>query len=195
MSTTRISALGPQGDQSPPVWEPPDNEVPVGVPTAVVLARTEEVAVLWTGALVYSTGVAFDLVIATRSAMSDLHQLSMGGRRGEGLLLGVEFADGRRTRLDGDGAAVLHGRGGSGGGRTATQSYWLHPGPPPGPMTVVLRAPGLGFEETRTELDAGPLAAAVAGVQQLWPWTPLEEEDHCDTTQVDLPEGSWFRTG
>ncbi|MEI4271025.1 hypothetical protein TEK04_04760 [Klenkia sp. LSe6-5] len=178
--------------RQPPSWEPPDNEVPAGVPSVGLLARTDDVAISWVGAQVYSTGVAFDLVITARTSIDALHEHVFGGRRGRGLLLGIEFADGRRGTLHGEGDVVLHGRGGSGGNRSVHQSYWLNPVPPPGPLTVVVLAPGLGVAETRTELDGGAFAAAVPDVRELWPWVPEEADPGLAEPELDLPADSWF---
>jgi hypothetical protein len=178
----------------PPVWQPPDNELPVGVPVAALLARTDDVAVALVGAQVYSSGVSLDVVVSARSVTEDLHEHVFGGRRGRGLLLGVEFADGRRGTLHGDaGDVLLTSRGGGGGGRSVQQGFWLHPVPPAGPLSVVVLAPGLGLAETRTELDGTLLAAAVDDVVELWPWVPEEAEPGQVEPDLDLPEGSWFR--
>ncbi|SDG56135.1 hypothetical protein [Klenkia brasiliensis] len=187
-------AFGAEEDGQRPVWQPPDNEVPVGVPLAALLARTDDVAVALTGAQVYSTGVALDLVVTTRSAAEELHEHVFGGRRGRGPLLGVQFADGRRGSLHGEGGDVLlTSRGGGGGGRSVQQGLWLHPVPPAGPLSVVVLAPGLGIDETRTGLDGGPLAAAVRDVVELWPWEPEDAAPGLVEPDLDLPEGSWFR--
>jgi len=179
---------------SRPVWQPPDNELPVGVPVAALLARTDDVAVALVGAQVYSSGVSLDVVVSARSVTEEISELVFGGRRGRGLLMGVEFADGRRGSLHGDGGDVLlTSRGGGGGGRSVQQGFWLHPVPPPGPLAVVALAPGLGVEETRTELDGGLFAAAVDGVVELWPWEPEEAGPGLVEPDPDLPEGSWFR--
>lgn len=113
-------------------------------------------------------------------------------RRGRGLLLGLEFGDGRRATLHGEGDVPLHNRGGGGGNRSVHQSYWLAAVPPPGPLTVIVLAPGLGIGETRAELDGGAFAAALPGVRELWPWTPEEAEPGLVEPELDLPPGSWF---
>jgi hypothetical protein len=116
----------------------------------------------------------------------------------EGLLLGVEFSDGRKAAnagawtgrdVAGGGGVVLNENGGSGGGRTYEQSFWLTPLPPAGPLLVVCVCVGLGIDETRTVLDGGVIAEAATRVVELWPWQPWEGEPAPPEPQ--LPPG-WF---
>src|SRR4051794_18393827 len=83
--------------------QPPENEVPAVLPVSTVLARTDGSALTLTGVRVFSTGLGFTLALRCRPEALppgevDLGSLLWRGRRGAGseLLLGVEFADGRR---------------------------------------------------------------------------------------------------
>ncbi len=125
---------------------------------------------------------------------------------GEQLLLGLEFADGRTaTNLgvrDRPPGPVPHGgpdesqpvfatHGGSGGGRTYDQVYWLTPRPPAGPLVVVCAWPAFGIQETRTVVAAEAFAAAGPGPQVLWPWEP-EQDRPAEPPEPVLPPGGWF---
>ena len=176
---------------------PPDNEIPVAVPLNLLLARSDDTAVAWTGTAVHSTGTAFTLLATTRRTdlpLNDVFWHNVGAP--ESLLVGVEFADGRWATNHGDASEpgiALNSGGGSGGERTCEQRIWLHPVPPAGPLTVVVRAPSLGIEETRTVVDATPLSAAAASVVELWPWTPPRSAGfEPEPVPPPLPADSWF---
>src|SRR6478672_8432923 len=121
----------------------PDNEIPVALPLNALLTRTDDVAVALVGLQVYTTGLAFQLAVRTRR-WSDrdgrgLHEMVFGhGRGAGGVLLGLEFADGRRVSNihgfgppDGSGI-VFHPGGGGGDDRSVDQEWWLSPLPPEG---------------------------------------------------------------
>jgi hypothetical protein len=195
------SGLPGQDDEDPAEFirrsQAPDNEIPVAVPLNRVLARTDDVAVAWTGTAVYSTGVAFTLLATTRRSdqrLNDVFWSNAGAP--DGLLVGVEFADGRWATNRGEVSEpglVLQSGGGSGGDRTCEQTMWLHPVPPAGPLTLVVRAPSLGIEETRTVFDATPLTEAVAAVTELWPWTPPDPDRYArKPAGPAVPADSWF---
>lgn len=181
----------------------PDNEVPVALALNVLLARTDDIAVALTGLQVYRTGVSFTLVARSRSEDRDLNTVFWD--RGPGdvhgrLLFGVEFADGRRTHAGGpprpggqpDDLVLTQGSG-SGGDRSIDQTWWLHPLPPAGPLTFVVRCPDLGIPETQVQVDATPFDAAAADVVELWPWTPPPQYSDEPPPEIDLPADSWFR--
>jgi hypothetical protein len=183
---------------------PPDNEIPVGVALNVVLARTDQVAMALVGAQVYSTGVSLGLAVHCRPAVlagrRHLPELVFAHGDAPSLLLGLELADGRRiSNLDqfrgipAAGELFFHPAGGGGGRLSVEQSWWLSPVPPAGPLQVVVRCEPLGIQETRTVLDAGPLAAAGAGVVELWPWEPPPEMRPREDRPI--PPGSWFADG
>ena len=106
---------GPQGpapdqEQLQPLIrrsQAPDNEVPVTVPLGLVLARSDDTAVLLPSAEVYRHGVSLDIAAGTRRRGSGrVFSMSMHGpmERGAGaFLLRVGLSDGRR-------ASTLHRR-------------------------------------------------------------------------------------
>src|SRR4051812_837817 len=82
----------------------PENEVPVALPIGAVLARTDRVAVTLTDVQVFTTGLSFGLGVRCLPEVLDLiGDRTIGsvlfGRVGprDQLLVGVEFADGRRA--------------------------------------------------------------------------------------------------
>lgn len=199
--TTSWVSHGHDGDEDPAEYfrrvQAPENELPVAVPVNVLLGRTDDVAVAWTGTEVYSTGVAFTLEARARVDGLDLNDVFWHNAGApDQLLLGIEYADGRWA-VHGGGSSgpdiALHPQGGSGGDRSCSQGFWLYGVPPAGPLTLVLRCAGLGLEETRTQVDGGVLAAAVPAVVELWPWTPPRpEESVAEPAARPLPADSWF---
>jgi hypothetical protein len=182
---------------------PPENEIPVALPLSVLLARTADVALALVGLRVHTTGLAFDLAVRCRARGAvdgrDLGELFFGRRPdASAFLLGLELADGRRITSAAPpwpadrGDVVLHPAGGSGGELAVDQSWWLSPLPPPGPVRVVVRCDPLGIPETTTEVDGAAIAAAAAGVVELWPWQPPLEPDPAGPPPPDVPPDSWF---
>ena len=195
----------------------PENEVPAGVPGSAVLTRSELAALTLSGIQVFSSGMEFHVGLRWRPELlqglddHDVGSMLWGGRRGRrgGLLLGVEFGDGRRAsnaprpgparpgsmgEPDGPGGLVLTSRGGSGGQLVADQSWWLNPLPPDGPLLVVVRCDELGLPETVTELDGTAIRAAAADVVTLWPWVSPSEAEPPQPEPPALPADSWFTT-
>jgi hypothetical protein len=181
---------------------PPENEIPVVLSRAVLLARTADAALALTAIRVYSTGLYLELSVRVRPASrpaGDVHELLW--RHGPGapaVLFGVELADG--TRLDNVGRSsaahvVFQHAGGSGGGSSAEQSWWLHPLPPTGPLRFVVRSDELGIDETAVELDGAEVHRAAEDVVSLWPWEMPAEFRLDPPPPPDLPAGSWFAGG
>ncbi|MFL6095706.1 MAG: hypothetical protein ACJ71Y_09685 [Blastococcus sp.] len=180
----------------------PDNEIPVAVPLNVVLARTEDLALAVLGLQAYSSGIAFTLVGRVRpEAASRLPLVDAVWGSGDGrtlLLLGVEFADGRRaSTAAGHGSSrdglILNPAGGAGSETSVEQSWWVHPLPPEGPLRLVIRSDDLGVPESAVELDGAAIRAAGASVRELWPWAaPRPEPLTPEPTRPDLPADSWF---
>ena len=179
---------------------PPENELPVVLPLAAVLGRSEHAAMALTRIAVFSTGVLIDLVVRVRPGalpMADLHE--MVWRSGGGaprMLIGAELADG--TRVDNDRRqgpmedVVFSSQGGSGNEHSVDQGWWLAPLPPAGPVRFVVRCPALGIEETVTELDGAAIRRAAEEVVELWPWTPPEPAREESGRHPDVPPDSWF---
>jgi hypothetical protein len=85
-----------------PWLEKPDNTVPVVVPVQLLLARSDDAAVLVTSLAAYADGVELDLTAVLRRR-ADVRLLFSPrfGRGHEALQFGVAFANGRRaTNLD-----------------------------------------------------------------------------------------------
>lgn len=197
---------GDDGELDALPYGPPDNEVPVPVPVSLVLARTEDVAVLLVGALAYTSGISFTLAVRLRHRRvlprrRELHDLVGGwSGRADGLLLGVEFSDGRATSTAGVGRPPTPGSGlgqlqlvpagGGGSELRVDHDYWLTPVPPPGPVTVVLACAGLGLAETSVSLDGDALVQAAARAEVLWP--PPEPDEPDEPEEPELPDGGWF---
>jgi len=180
----------------------PDNEIPVALPLNVLLARTDDAAIALLGLQVYSSGVSFTLTIRARVWSHDdgrgLHEMVFAhGRGASALLLGVEFADGRRgSNLHRFGAPdgsdiVFHPGGGNGHDRTVDQEWWLSPLPPEGPVRLVLSCAPLGIEETTTEVDGVAISRAALEVVTLWPWEPPDLSGG-PPPPPDVPDDSWF---
>ena len=200
MWTAAFGADGGPDDEQLRRMSAPDNEIPVAVPLNVLLARTDDAAMALLDLQVYTTGMSLTLAVRARSGPGarDLNNLVFEHRpSGAGrLLLGVEFADGRRASnlygLEPQSDVVFHSGGGGGGDRSVDQSWWLSPLPPEGPLTFVTRCAALGIRETRTVVDASVIRGAAADVITLWPWTPPDYGEHPPPPPPDLPEGSWF---
>jgi hypothetical protein len=190
-------------------YQAPENEVPAVVPVSTVLARTESSALVLTGVQVFSTGIAFTVVLRCRPEALPADEVDLGGlmwrgRPGQGpeLLVGVEFADGRRASSlsgrDPFGAPVaaetlvLTQGSGSGQQLSVEQEWWLSPLPPAGPLRLVVRCGLFGLPETAVELDGAAIRAASEEVVVLWPWVSPQPEVEPGPPARDLPADSWF---
>ncbi|MEJ5913675.1 hypothetical protein [Pseudokineococcus sp. 1T1Z-3] len=204
------------GERWQRTYQRPDNEVGVPVPLSLVLARTEDTAVVLTSVLAYSTGFAFDVAVRLRQPPPDDRDLFWHGfgrsTSADSLLLGVEYVDGRRRSvLDVDdapwspsgranraaaeaGPLTLVGGGGGGGGRTYDHSWWVHPLPPPGPVRVVVRWDAQGLAESVTEVDGAGIADAGARAEALWPWEPERRRHDVEAPSPARPSDGWFAT-
>jgi hypothetical protein len=121
------------------------------------------------------------------------------GREGspppEVLRVGVQFADGQKATsleswwdyFDPQDAAqapppgpvlapppgpVLVPQGGAGGERVRSQSYWVWPLPPDGPLAFVVEWPALGVPLTQARVDGALIRQAAAQDKGLWPAAP-----------------------
>jgi hypothetical protein len=193
---------------------PPENEFPAGVGMTVLLGRTGDAAVGLTQVEAFSSGFRFTLAVRLRQASP---QLAHGGLfmlisahvhpgmevpLEDRLLLGIEYADGRRAstlhdiRMEGPSAVpdgdqlVLAQQGGGGGELSVDQTFWVAPLPPPGPLTVVLTWPGFGMAESRTVLDGAAIRAAASHSQVLWPPQPAVE--FREPPPSPRPSSGWF---
>ncbi|HWV50434.1 MAG TPA: hypothetical protein VN035_13345 [Microbacterium sp.] len=184
---------------SPRWWAPPEDEVPALAPVSEILAITDHVAIALIGAAVFRDGVEFRVERRLRRhglASAEWNELCAtfmehhpwGGPSGaQGRLrFGLVLGDGQKVLLDGGGrftgdfdptaeprSHVLSRHGGSGGGSngyfSGSDSLWLWPLPPSGPIEFVLQWPALGIGEARTILDGSELAACAPRATSLWP--------------------------
>jgi hypothetical protein len=192
---SRGSGRPPPPDQRPRWLGPPEDSFGVLVPLRLVVVRTADLAVAIPSATGYRNGFGFELGIRRAAAEGDafaldrmLHWL---GREGspppEVLRVGVQFADGQKaTSLESwwdyfdpqDTAQapppgpVLVPQGGAGGERVRSQSYWVWPLPPDGPLAFVVEWPALGVPLTQARVDGALIRQAAAQDEGLWPAAP-----------------------
>jgi hypothetical protein len=135
------------------------------------------------GLVVYSTGFSFRLSARSRPDADGNFRAGFELMRGLGhregnvmaqLLLGVEFADGRKaTTLNfgqpADEQPRITQRGGAGGGGRFDTGYWVWPLPPAGDHLLVLQWDDQGVLLTRLNLDAAAIRDAAAESEPLWP--------------------------
>jgi hypothetical protein len=171
----------PQEHRQPPWHGMAENVVPVTVALDVMLARSDDWAAWIGSASVTPDGVAFRLTLQAREEQIEPHRMHpLHHHGGAGALrFGVRYADGRRAvvgaadghRVTDDAAReiALLPRSGQGGQRSWSQTYWLWPLPPEGPLTFALAWPAQGLEEVAAEVDSAPLRAAAARATVLWP--------------------------
>ena len=178
-----------------PWWSPPEDEFAAVHPVSEVLAVTDHVAIGLVGVLVHRDGIAFRIERRLRRKSmpfrewTDLCATFMehwpagaeetAGRLRYGLVLG----DGERVLEDSAFVGGLvpgsdpsrhtltrNGRGGGGGSSTysAEEGLWLWPGPPPGPIELVLQWPALGIDERRTCLDGDRIRRLMPRARPIW---------------------------
>jgi hypothetical protein len=170
---------------SAPAASPPANYLPGIADVASVLARTDDLVVMFVGGQAYPQGV----IAEVRLSMRPYYLRPPADRGGmlSRLLLMVEFSDGRRGQLQPSPgqlqplAAASAGhradlsfsdvlvlpRGGSGGSAMWQQEIWISPLPSAGRLRIGVAASGL--EETWTELSADDLRSAAERAEILWP--------------------------
>jgi hypothetical protein len=162
----------PDGD----AWTRPAGEFPAVAASAVLLARTEEVAVAVTAVWAFTTGFEFWIKAEFRQPGRALEHEA----EGQSLHVGIQFADGRKaadvSSYAGSCGSVAGGLVMSpvsigGGMLQRSRSYWVHPLPPPGPVTFAGEWAAFGIPEQRADLDAGLILAAARLSVRLWPAT------------------------
>lgn len=169
-----------------------DDTLGVAVPYGEFLVRNDDIAVIVTGLVAFPVGFTVIVVALSRlddpTESLDMSVHSVMGRSSQSpdqaFRFGIEFSDGSRVTNDAEfgysrrepAQPLLRHRGGSSGGRRASQGFWCTPLPPPGPMRFVCRWLAQGVEETSLQLDAQVILDAAARAVPVWP------ED------VDLPE-------
>lgn len=181
---------------------PAENEVPVTVAFDAELLSTDGYALFCSGLHVYSTGFYLRLELRARDRQRDRRLFeAFHGNGADRVLVGVEFADGRRGRNVGRGAGRGSGSGGvsvscgSGGGsdRSVDADFFVAPLPPPGPARIVCAWPARGLGDTRTELPVDEILAAAGRVRRLWARQPRDDEP-LPEEEPRVPGTSWFAT-
>jgi hypothetical protein len=177
-----------------PTWLKPVATLPAAMAENAIIIRDERLAIAVGGLSAYPNGFEFSIHIRVRDRENlidpfghrrrrDYLHTSSGGRLDDpehSLRLGILFADGRRAasnqphRLrpdsDPDPDTLVMQRGhSSGGGTSYDMSYWIHPLPPAGPLTIVLSWLAQDITEARHELDGSKIRAAAEKAVQLWP--------------------------
>jgi hypothetical protein len=162
---------------------PADTEIGCPVAVRLVLARSEQAAVVLNGITAYREGIELELAIRLRAYppggrhwAQAIHEGSAAGP--DAFRFAIELADGRAAilgRLVGHAHrehAVLVPRGASAQGRRFDGRYWLAPLPPPGRIVVVCAWPAAGIEDSRVAIDAAPILDAASRSELLWPGEP-----------------------
>jgi hypothetical protein len=176
----------PPQDPWPPAWlGPPEAVVPGIVPVELLLARTDDHAVLATDLLAYPTGLEFILATRPRPGRpraphprDHVRDHGLFGHRG--LRLEIRFADGRvvgnhpphRPRhlaAEEPDQPMLYQGGGGGGDNGYRLHHWLWGLPPPGPVAFVCEWPARQIPESQTEIDAGLILEAAGRAVPVWP--------------------------
>jgi len=187
----------PQEPSRPrPAWQRPDTVLPGSVPAAVMLIRTDQVAVAVGSVRAYPNGFEFTVHVRRRGTDEiegplladpfERHRRLRGRQAAEDTLrLGILFADGRRAATSGGhiwpghdaeaGGVVLEQGGGGGSDLSWDSDFWVHPLPPEGPVTLVASWLEYGVPETRAELDGAAIREAAEQAVSLWPEEPGTE--------------------
>lgn len=155
---------------------PPGHEAGVALGWSGILGRSADAAIALTSAARFSTGVRLDIAVRARTAWPDgklFHSIGDEGGTDQ-LLIGVEFADGRVAIANGHrwpsrdlptAAASLRIGPASGDHGLLDLTLFLHPVPPPGPLTILCIWPLRGIPETCTQFTGA--SEAKAGVTRL----------------------------
>jgi hypothetical protein len=166
----RGSSALPQGGP----WDPPRQEFPRVAASALLLARTDAVAVIVAAVWAFRDGFTFWVRAPFRQAGAGLDERPDE----QALHIGVQFADGRKAanagRLPGPAGSVPDGLilkpyGFGGGPQDWNLSYWVWPLPPAGPLTFVCEWPAYGIPETRAAIDGQLILDAARHSIQIWP--------------------------
>lgn len=180
----------------PPPWLwPPESELGEALLLRTVLASDQGVAVGLVSCVAFSTGFEFGIAVRAKEDI-DAHEIGFGPPpphgpppTGRELVIGLEFADGRKaTAAHHPGAQVmayfvgagegrepelpagpiLMPRGGGGGGRNWDFRYWVWPLPPEGKLTFTCAWPARGLATTAHEVDASLIRRAGGASKKLW---------------------------
>jgi hypothetical protein len=188
--------------------EQPMNEVPATVVLDRVIGLGTNYVVFVSTLSVFSTGIGFFTEVRGRGGAANeglpvttLFDGLLGtAPPDQAMLLGVEFADGRRAVRTPRGVDVSPGNAddvrlmpSAGRGSTNSVSAWwyLSPLPPSGDLTIQCAWPALGIPETRTLVPDADLIAASRRVHKLWEPARFFSP-HPPSAPEALPPTSWF---
>jgi hypothetical protein len=160
--------------------------VPAYLVADVVLAVSDEMAVLMHGIACYPRGFGFSLEATSRYELSyeeeeaenlrGAFQLWGGANENAGRF-GIAYSDGRRATIDGrwwprkgakEDLTISPGGGGSGGGHWTTE-LWVQPLPPRGPVTFAVEWQGKGIKETLHVLEGDDFSEAAKRAKRVFP--------------------------
>jgi hypothetical protein len=177
MSFFELPAWRPPSDYRVPAWSRgPEGMVPGVVPVELLVARTDDNAVLVGNLLAYPTGLDFDVAVRRRPGRPREHRHH--DVWDDDLRLEVRFADGRAADNDPrrrpspsgdqppDPPLLYQSTSGPAGGHV-----WLWGLPPPGPLTFACQWPALQIPPSQAGLDAGLVLEAAGRATSLWPET------------------------
>jgi hypothetical protein len=155
-------------------WKRPAIELPRAAESALLLARTDMVAVAVTAIWAFSSGFEFWIGVLFRQPGPALQKEPDD----QSLHIGLRFADGRKVANVGRlpapagsvaGNLILSPLSFGGGMLHRSRTYWARPLPPPGPMTFICEWSAFGIPETATDVDTEPILRAAAQTIKLWP--------------------------
>jgi hypothetical protein len=158
-------------------WEPPVHEFPRIAASTVLLAQTNEAAVLIAAIWAFRQGFGLWIQAPFRHPdPSRRESITRSGR--DSLHVGLQFADGRRAANVGTSPGpagpelagvimALHSFGG--GPRYWDLSYWVSPLPPPGLLTFFCEWAYCGIPETSSSIEAQLILDAAPRSMQIWP--------------------------
>jgi hypothetical protein len=167
----------PRGPSSLPQggpWDPPRHEFPRVAASALLLARTGEVAVIVAAVWAFREGFTFWVKAPFRQAGAGLQKRPDE----QSLHIGVQFADGRKAanagRLPSPAGSVPAGlilkpHSFGGGPQDWNLSYWVWPLPPAGPVTFVCEWAAYDIPETHAGIDGQLILDAARHSIQIWP--------------------------
>lgn len=183
----------------------PGNEIPASLTVDAAIGSSESLMIFISSASVYTNGIHFTTEARGRGGPgSDDRPVSLvEGMLGmvprqDRMLLGVEFADGRRCistprgqEANPEDELLLVSSGGDGGNGIASASWFLAPFPPPGDLRLYCAWPSAGIPETTTIISADDLRQAAGRVHRMWPPSRVFDQQP-DPSPVALPPDGWF---
>ena len=168
-------------------WAQPKEKTIGGlIPLQLLLAETDEVAVLISGLIVDNRALSLTITVMHRRVPAPRHGrpplrpgFGLDDPTHDGLRVGVRLSNGTKLEaLDGPSGhrgPVLIPQGGHSKAGRSERGYRLEPAPPPGPVTFVCTWPKHGIGETSAVVDGELIATAKAASRTLWPDDPLPD--------------------